>query len=119
MKKYLLLFFCFSCSLFAKEQSLEEMLEKISKNSYEEERYQLQQENLSLKRQHIKRRDFQDGLLASVEYSENHRREGRNDYSKKGNLQRSEEHTSELQSRQYLVCRLLLEKKKETIIKII
>src|SRR3712207_7114401 len=28
---------------------------------------------------------------------------------------RSEEHTSELQSRQYLVCRLLLEKKKDTI----
>src|SRR3712207_7461127 len=29
-------------------------------------------------------------------------------------LVRSEEHTSELQSRQYLVCRLLLEKKKDT-----
>src|SRR3712207_8396944 len=29
---------------------------------------------------------------------------------------RSEEHTSELQSRQYLVCRLLLEKKKFDII---
>src|SRR3712207_7038098 len=29
-------------------------------------------------------------------------------------LKRSEEHTSELQSRQYLVCRLLLEKKKTT-----
>src|SRR5947209_17079877 len=29
-----------------------------------------------------------------------------------GYLARSEEHTSELQSRQYLVCRLLLEKKK-------
>src|SRR3712207_8985342 len=29
-----------------------------------------------------------------------------------GNQVRSEEHTSELQSRQYLVCRLLLEKKK-------
>src|SRR3712207_9295421 len=29
---------------------------------------------------------------------------------------RSEEHTSELQSRQYLVCRLLLEKKKNTIL---
>src|SRR3712207_7321440 len=29
-------------------------------------------------------------------------------------LFRSEEHTSELQSRQYLVCRLLLEKKKKT-----
>src|SRR3712207_7518511 len=30
---------------------------------------------------------------------------------------RSEEHTSELQSRQYLVCRLLLEKKKNKKIK--
>src|SRR3712207_7458917 len=29
--------------------------------------------------------------------------------------QRSEEHTSELQSRQYLVCRLLLEKKKNKL----
>src|SRR3712207_9010611 len=29
---------------------------------------------------------------------------------------RSEEHTSELQSRQYLVCRLLLEKKKKSTI---
>src|SRR3712207_7751538 len=31
-----------------------------------------------------------------------------------GRLRRSEEHTSELQSRQYLVCRLLLEKKKQS-----
>src|SRR3712207_5938229 len=31
-----------------------------------------------------------------------------------GRIDRSEEHTSELQSRQYLVCRLLLEKKKKT-----
>src|SRR3712207_8600058 len=31
---------------------------------------------------------------------------------------RSEEHTSELQSRQYLVCRLLLEKKKNLTSKI-
>src|SRR3712207_8573711 len=30
-----------------------------------------------------------------------------------GEHDRSEEHTSELQSRQYLVCRLLLEKKKK------
>src|SRR3712207_7522492 len=30
-----------------------------------------------------------------------------------GLVPRSEEHTSELQSRQYLVCRLLLEKKKQ------
>src|SRR3712207_7439307 len=35
-----------------------------------------------------------------------------------GSTSRSEEHTSELQSRQYLVCRLLLEKKKKTILTI-
>src|SRR2546425_7475407 len=32
-----------------------------------------------------------------------------------GRLRRSEEHTSELQSLAYLVCRLLLEKKKKTL----
>src|SRR3712207_7104295 len=32
---------------------------------------------------------------------------------------RSEEHTSELQSRQYLVCRLLLEKKKNNHIQVL
>src|SRR3712207_7336620 len=32
-------------------------------------------------------------------------------------LHRSEEHTSELQSRQYLVCRLLLEKKKYNLLR--
>src|SRR3712207_7966935 len=34
-------------------------------------------------------------------------------------VSRSEEHTSELQSRQYLVCRLLLEKKKLILIHIL
>src|SRR5581483_7173225 len=34
---------------------------------------------------------------------------------RQGRRRRSEEHTSELQSRQYLVCRLLLEKKKKKI----
>src|SRR3712207_7706457 len=34
---------------------------------------------------------------------------------RRGPVGRSEEHTSELQSRQYLVCRLLLEKKKQNI----
>src|SRR3712207_8973302 len=41
---------------------------------------------------------------------------GREEQDRLGALQRtlrSEEHTSELQSRQYLVCRLLLEKKKK------
>src|SRR5207247_6080517 len=36
------------------------------------------------------------------------------DNAKEGNDARSEEHTSELQSRVDLVCRLLLEKKKKT-----
>src|SRR3712207_8313122 len=36
------------------------------------------------------------------------------DVARRLGARRSEEHTSELQSRQYLVCRLLLEKKKPT-----
>src|SRR3712207_8873418 len=40
------------------------------------------------------------------------RRAGRAAARRRACERRSEEHTSELQSRQYLVCRLLLEKKK-------
>src|SRR5947209_19745915 len=40
-------------------------------------------------------------------------REGANLAQLLPSVSRSEEHTSELQSRQYLVCRLLLEKKKK------
>src|SRR5215203_5339469 len=40
------------------------------------------------------------------------RRDGLRSPAHRGRNARSEEHTSELQSRQYLVCRLLLEKKK-------
>src|SRR3712207_8123651 len=36
----------------------------------------------------------------------------KNRFVQRSRKERSEEHTSELQSRQYLVCRLLLEKKK-------
>src|SRR3712207_7150431 len=47
------------------------------------------------------------------------RRARRRDVGRRGDRpgggERSEEHTSELQSRQYLVCRLLLEKKNTTI----
>src|SRR2546425_7983868 len=39
---------------------------------------------------------------------------GRGLHRSRGRLERSEEHTSELQSLAYLVCRLLLEKKKKT-----
>src|SRR5207302_11445511 len=38
---------------------------------------------------------------------------GRHERAPRGEVGRSEEHTSELQSRENLVCRLLLEKKKE------
>src|SRR5258707_2743485 len=55
---------------------------------------------------HVGRRAAQ---LAVVVRDHGNVRHGTNDYRK-----RSEEHTSELQSRQYLVCRLLLEKKKKT-----
>src|SRR5947209_15460363 len=41
------------------------------------------------------------------------RHRGRQEAACRPRCRRSEEHTSELQSRQYLVCRLLLEKKNE------
>src|SRR3712207_8848258 len=42
--------------------------------------------------------------------------DGRGGVGDLGPAARSEEHTSELQSRQYLVCRLLLEKKKIVVL---
>src|SRR3712207_8808779 len=53
------------------------------------------------------------GLKIARWYSEMKRNIERFEHAAKG-VERSEEHTSELQSRQYLVCRLLLEKKKRT-----
>src|SRR2546429_2870139 len=50
--------------------------------------------------------DEQDG--------EDHRRDGHRD-ERRETAVRSEEHTSELQSRLHLVCRLLLEKKKNNL----
>src|SRR3712207_8376539 len=49
-----------------------------------------------------------------------HREDGGRQRQRRRGLERrgSEEHTSELQSRQYLVCRLLLEKKKNTHLKL-
>src|SRR3712207_7116625 len=54
--------------------------------------------------------DVDDGAAALPEHR------GRHQASDANNVERSEEHTSELQSRQYLVCRLLLEKKKNYLI---
>src|SRR3712207_7013221 len=54
------------------------------------------------------------GLLASAILVVNNVRDLETDRrAGKRTSARSEEHTSELQSRQYLVCRLLLEKKKK------
>src|SRR3712207_7992227 len=47
-----------------------------------------------------------------ADFDEEWAREPREAETAEGGDARSEEHTSELQSRQYLVCRLLLDKKK-------
>src|SRR3712207_9508581 len=52
--------------------------------------------------------------LDHVRADEVERRAGSHSAAASARGPRSEEHTSELQSRQYLVCRLLLEKKKNT-----
>src|SRR5947209_9128199 len=49
----------------------------------------------------------------NIDYRFDRRRDWRTWQHNRRVLGRSEEHTSELQSRQYLVCRLLLEKKKK------
>src|SRR3712207_8701788 len=61
------------------------------------------------------RRDRRDDaeLLDGVDRRDRQQRDVRADVGVRD--ARSEEHTSELQSRQYLVCRLLLEKKTPTI----
>src|SRR5258705_2945913 len=56
------------------------------------------------------------GILAEVQsgaFAQEWMKEARNGRKRAG-LNRSEEHTSELQSLRHLVCRLLLEKKKST-----
>src|SRR3712207_8766962 len=58
-----------------------------------------------------------EAAVAELDHAREHRRpdpRGHAALGPKAHL-RSEEHTSELQSRQYLVCRLLLEKKNNTL----
>src|SRR5436309_13761181 len=55
---------------------------------------------------------FRSGDLAHFRFAHASRGEGRRADADAGRVHRSEEHTSELQSRENLVCRLLLEKKK-------
>src|SRR3712207_3028156 len=55
-------------------------------------------------------RDVTPACAAALRHSPGSARRG-SDLARRRGLGRSEEHTSELQSRQYLVCRLLLEKK--------
>src|SRR2546422_5207597 len=57
---------------------------------------------------------FRSGVWQCLgQYSARGFRVGRKWRHRKQQLERSEEHTSELQSRLHLVCRLLLEKKKK------
>src|SRR3712207_6958979 len=65
----------------------------------------------SLKPTH--RRTQSDPRPGGVRRNGTTRRPHRGRRGSRGAPGRSEEHTSELQSRQYLVCRLLLEKKKQ------
>src|SRR3712207_8950151 len=58
-------------------------------------------------------RNLESEVLSSRETEEEPPSEEGGPTEEAGRSARSEEHTSELQSRQYLVCRLLLEKKKK------
>src|SRR3712207_7505180 len=63
-----------------------------------------------------RRRRTEPGSVGGRHQPRRHARRGR---GARGVVRRrSEEHTSELQSRQYLVCRLLLEKKKKETINV-
>src|SRR5690625_5532723 len=57
--------------------------------------------------------DFKVGLFGSKKKTEEERNRRLTDFLNELQTNRSEEHTSELQSRGHLVCRLLLEKKNE------
>src|SRR3712207_7212267 len=57
-------------------------------------------------------RRLQDAIDLMIDAGDDGEAFNRADVRFHHDLVRSEEHTSELQSRQYLVCRLLLEKKK-------
>src|SRR3712207_8057922 len=57
----------------------------------------------------------EDGHAAAPPFSSLHTFNGVAGMSTCATPRRSEEHTSELQSRQYLVCRLLLEKKNKIL----
>src|SRR5258707_8885882 len=72
---------------------------------------QRERESLKIRKTQIRSSAVQ-GLLFGSSSSVMSRLIGHGVVSEKNNA-RSEEHTSELQSRQYLVCRLLLEKKKK------
>src|SRR5690349_4717547 len=58
--------------------------------------------------------DFRDARVGGVLAGQRHRDVAGHEFQEREHHERSEEHTSELQSRRDLVCRLLLEKKKTT-----
>src|SRR3712207_8181817 len=60
---------------------------------------------------HLRRVDADDAAAENYDLRRRHTGNAAQQHAAAA-VERSEEHTSELQSRQYLVCRLLLEKKK-------
>src|SRR5438445_10176479 len=55
--------------------------------------------------------EVDDAIIHQEQHAGDGSKRGTHHEGERNRLLRSEEHTSELQSRQYLVCRLLLEKK--------
>src|SRR3712207_7027994 len=70
----------------------------------------IQEERLSVRRTEELVREYLSGARETPQTRE--RSETPVEFDEASRLMRSEEHTSELQSRQYLVCRLLLENNK-------
>src|SRR3712207_8059200 len=83
-------------------------------NQQSQEQGDRQVDELLEKLKELARRQEQEAERQRRRALEGQTASGGNSGAQQRALARSEEHTSELQSRQYLVCRLLLEKKKNT-----
>src|SRR2546429_5389135 len=106
MKRSILVLVCASATLLVAARTASREYARKSAGSSQSERKSAPAPNLARMEQvvqsFVKDKQFMGAVLVARE----------------NEVLRSEEHTSELQSRLHLVCRLLLEKKKKTIIHI-